>query len=267
MPGLRLLFALFAVCLACTLTTAAGAASVGVVQTQSGEATAYLGQFPRDLTTRDALHAEDTLVTAPFSRLQCVFANGLRLIMGAESAVTIKHVALTDGTALTELYLGPGVFRISPAQGVSANEISLIGPSGAVRATGGELGVTVDVVQDAGRRELLEQLPTLGSVPALMEAAGQAFVFREEYVVLSGETGQRLQYVGDAGLELVAVYPAALRILGEQGGETGPASEMLHRRLSKVTLDTDAEIPRGYPQPPARPKGSMDIFIKSNSKR
>jgi hypothetical protein len=267
MPGLRLLFALVAGCLVCTLTTAAGAASVGVVQTQSGEATAYLGEFPRDLAPRDALHAEDTLVTAPFSRLQCVFSNGLRLVMGAESAMTIKHIALTDGTALTELYLGPGVFRIAAAQGVKANEISLIGPTGAVRSTGGELGVTVDVVQDAGRRELLEQLPTLGSVPALMEAAGQAFGFREEYALLGGETGQRIQFAGDAGMELVAIYPAAMRVLGEQGSETGPASETLHRRLANVALDVTAEIPRGYPQPPARSKGSMDVFIKSNSKR
>ncbi len=267
MPGRCLLLALFAVCLACTLATAAGAASLGVVQTQSGAATAYLGQFPRDLTTRDALHAEDTLVTAPFSRLQCVFFNGLRLVMGAESAVTIKHIALTDGTALTELYLGPGVFRIAAAQGVGANEISLIGPTGVVRATGGELGVTVDVVQDAGRRELLEQLPILGSVPALMEVAGQAFGFREEYALLGGETGQRIQFAGDAGMELVAVYPAAMRVLGEQGGETGPASETLHRRLSNVALDTTAEIPRGYPQPPAKSRGSMDVFIRSNSQK
>lgn len=267
MPGLRLWFALVPVCLACILATTAGAASVGVVQTQSGEATAYLGQFPRDLTTRDALHAEDTLVTAPFSRLQCVFVNGLRLVMGAESVVTIKHVALTDGTALTELYLGPGVFRIAAAQGVNANEISLIGPTGAVRATGGELGVTVDVVQDGGRRELLDQLPTLGSVPALMEAAGHVFGFREEYALLGGESGQRIQFAGDAGMELIAIYPAALRVLGEQGGETGPASEILHRRLANVALDATAEIPRGYPQPSAKPRGSMDVFIKSNSRQ
>ncbi len=265
MPDLRLLFALALGFLVCIPAPASGAAPVGVVQTRSGEATAYLGEFPRELDVRDDLLAEDTLVTGPFSRLQCVFANGLRLVMGAESAVTIKHIALQDGTSLTELYLGPGVFRIAAAQGVSANEISLIGPTGAVRATGGELGVSVDLDQDAGRSELFGQFPTLGSVPLFLEAAGEAFSFQEEYAMLGGEKGQHLQYAGNAGLEIVAIYPAALRILGEHGGETGPASEMLHRRLSKITLDSDAAIPRGYPQPPAKPKGSLDVFIRSNS--
>ena len=250
--------------LLCVAQPARAQTPVGQVQKQSGECMAYLGAFPHDLEPGENIFEDSTLVTGAFSKLQCVLANGLMVSMGASSFMTVGKVRLENGTATTQLFLGPGIFRLRTTNAVSANRVSLVTPNGELRGTGGEVGVSIWAARENDYDVLLEQLPNFEVVPVLLDVVGQSMKFGQELVVLSRGKGDPW-VIGNAHEGVCVYYPQSVYQESGKPPVVGNASDLLRRWLARIELDDKAPLPSNYPGTRRKSaRKSMDLMMKSN---
>ena len=212
------------------------------------------------------VYENSTLVTGPLSKLQCVFANGLMVSMGASSFFTVGKVRIENGTATTQLFLGPGIFRIRATDAVSATGWYWSPPT----ANYGEPAVKSAYPSGPHAKNdydvLLEQLPNFEVVPALLEVVGQSMMFgpgTRGPLQRHGRAMDLREHAEKGGA--CVYYPQSMYQESGKAPVVGNASDLLRRWLSRIKLDDKAHCPSSYPGSRRKsPRKSMDLMMKSN---
>lgn len=114
--------------LAGTPAAAEGTPRIGVVERQEGETVVLRGGRSVPLTPGSDIHMSDRIQTGRGSRVAIVFTDGLSLVVGPESAITLsRHVVGADGSRLGAIYaLFGGIVRLLAPPRPGPSEIAIV---------------------------------------------------------------------------------------------------------------------------------------------
>lgn len=101
---------------------------IGLVEQQAGDATAFRGGRSSPLTPGAAVNAGDRIHTGRGARIAIAFVDGLRLVVGPESAITLsRHVVGPDDSRLGAIYaLFGGIVRLLAPPRPGPSEIAIV---------------------------------------------------------------------------------------------------------------------------------------------